>query len=126
MAQLDDANIVKVVTAQNGDALYFSRLPIPFERDAGTTTSTRYLRHLGVYAYAADWLLKMAQLPPTPLEQTEKLEQLRALENGVHLRVLEVDDVVNIAIDTLQDLADAEAYLGSKKATELHGNTRKE
>jgi 3-deoxy-manno-octulosonate cytidylyltransferase (CMP-KDO synthetase) len=56
----------------------------------------------------------MAQLPPTPLEQTEKLEQLRALENGVRIRVLVVDDVVNIAIDTPQDLAAAQEYLRNR------------
>jgi 3-deoxy-manno-octulosonate cytidylyltransferase (CMP-KDO synthetase) len=113
-SHLSDPNVVKVVLGQNGDALYFSRLPIPLQRDAQNTTSTRHLRHLGVYAYSADWLLKMAKMPPTPLEQTEKLEQLRALENGVRIRVLVVDDVVNIAIDTPQDLAVAQEYLRNR------------
>jgi 3-deoxy-manno-octulosonate cytidylyltransferase (CMP-KDO synthetase) len=110
-AQLNDPNVVKVVLAQNGDALYFSRLPIPLQRDAQDVPSTRHLRHVGVYAYSADWLLQMAQMPPTSLEETEKLEQLRALENGVRIRVLVVDDVVNIAIDTPQDLAAAHEFL---------------
>jgi 3-deoxy-manno-octulosonate cytidylyltransferase (CMP-KDO synthetase) len=113
-SHLTDPNVVKVVLAQNGDALYFSRLPIPLQRDVQDATSTRHLRHLGIYAYSAEWLLKMAQLPPTPLEQTEKLEQLRALENGVRIRVLVVDDVVNIAIDTPQDLAAAQEYLRNR------------
>jgi 3-deoxy-manno-octulosonate cytidylyltransferase (CMP-KDO synthetase) len=113
-SHLGDPNVVKVVLAQNGDALYFSRLPIPLQRDAQNATSNRHLRHLGVYAYSSDWLLKMAQLPPTPLEQTEKLEQLRALESGVRIRVLVVEGVVNIAIDTPQDLAAAQEYLRNR------------
>ena len=117
--QIDDSNVVKVVCAQNGDALYFSRCSVPFVRDAivrdaidATTSSTRSkLRHLGVYAYEANWLLEMAALPPTPLEESEKLEQLRALEHGVAIRVLVVDDVVSIAIDTPNDLTMAQNYL---------------
>ena len=110
VAQIEDSNVVKVVTDNNGDALYFSRFSIPFERDAKNESSTK-LRHLGVYAYDAKWLLQMAQLPPSRLEQIEKLEQLRALENGVTIRVLVVQNVVNIAIDTPQDLVAAQKYL---------------
>ncbi|HEY0073623.1 MAG TPA: 3-deoxy-manno-octulosonate cytidylyltransferase [Abditibacteriaceae bacterium] len=106
-----DPNVVKVVCAQNGNALYFSRLPIPFARDGETVTR---LRHLGVYAYRADWLLQMANLPSTPLEETEKLEQLRALENGVAIRVVTVENVIDIAIDTPEDLQRAEEYLAGK------------
>jgi 3-deoxy-manno-octulosonate cytidylyltransferase (CMP-KDO synthetase) len=113
-SHLIDPNVVKVVLAQNGEALYFSRLPIPLQRDQGSDANVEHLRHLGVYAYSADWLLQMAGLPPTPLEQTEKLEQLRALENGVRIRVLIVDDVVNIAIDTPQDLVAAQEYLHNR------------
>ena len=111
--KIDDINVVKVVCAQNGDALYFSRCSIPFVRDFADTSSTRCakLRHLGVYAYDANWLLQMAQLPPTPLEESEKLEQLRALEHGVAIRVLVVSDVVSIAIDTPVDLTTAQKYL---------------
>ncbi len=108
-AQIADANVVKVVVAKNGDALYFSRFPIPFVRDSqGETTK---LRHLGVYAYDAKWLFQMALLPPSRLEQTEKLEQLRALEHGVKIRVVVVENVVNIAIDTPADLIAAQQYL---------------
>jgi 3-deoxy-manno-octulosonate cytidylyltransferase (CMP-KDO synthetase) len=104
-----DPNVVKVVCAQNGNALYFSRLPIPFARDGETVTR---LRHLGVYAYRADWLLQMANLPSTPLEETEKLEQLRALESGVAIRVITVENVIDIAIDTPEDLQRAEEFCG--------------
>jgi len=111
-AQVSDPNVVKVVTDHAGQALYFSRLPIPFERlDAGAAAGVERLRHIGIYAYSAVWLLRMADLPPTPLEQAEKLEQLRALENGVAIKVLTVDDVVHIAIDTPQDLERAEQFL---------------
>ncbi|HVF85865.1 MAG TPA: 3-deoxy-manno-octulosonate cytidylyltransferase [Abditibacteriaceae bacterium] len=114
-AQIGDPNVVKVVCDQRGNALYFSRCSVPFERDAPTDSSTRTskLRHVGVYAYDAKWLQEMAQLPPSPLEQTEKLEQLRALEHGVAIRVIVVQDVVNIAIDTPQDLVAAQQYLKS-------------
>jgi 3-deoxy-manno-octulosonate cytidylyltransferase (CMP-KDO synthetase) len=108
--QIHESNVVKVVMANNGDALYFSRATIPHQRDADNV-STQYLRHIGVYAYSADWLQKMAKLPPTPLEETEKLEQLRVLENGAKIRVVVVDDVVSIAIDTPQDLQVAEQFL---------------
>jgi 3-deoxy-manno-octulosonate cytidylyltransferase (CMP-KDO synthetase) len=69
-----------------------------------------HLRHLGIYAYEAQWLLRMAGLPPSPLEEIEKLEQLRALENGVDIRVVTVEDVVPIAIDTPEDLEQAADY----------------
>jgi 3-deoxy-manno-octulosonate cytidylyltransferase (CMP-KDO synthetase) len=116
-----DPNVVKVVCAQNGDALYFSRLPIPFERDGGQSTvdsglSTSRLRHLGVYAYRAAWLLQMAELPSTPLEESEKLEQLRALENGVKIRVVKVENVIDIAIDTPEDLEQAEQFIHRRDA----------
>lgn len=107
-ARAADANVVKVVCNQNGDVLYFSRLPIPFEREAANFAR---LRHLGIYAYEANWLLEMAALPPSPLECAEMLEQLRALENGIRIRVIEVHEVAPIAIDTPDDLKRAEEYL---------------
>ncbi len=110
--QFRDPNFVKVVLAKNGDALYFSRAPIPHQRDANNaSTRAPVLRHMGLYAYRADWLLEMARLPPTPLEQCEVLEQLRALENGVAIRVLEVEKASDIAIDTPHDLERAEKFL---------------
>jgi 3-deoxy-manno-octulosonate cytidylyltransferase (CMP-KDO synthetase) len=105
-----DANVVKVVCAQNGDALYFSRWPIPFAREAAEQKNLPRLRHLGVYAYEANWLLQMANLPPSPLEEIEKLEQLRALENGTPIRVVAVENVVPIAIDTPEDLEKAQEF----------------
>lgn len=110
--QETDPNVVKVACACNGDALYFSRSTIPFAREG----KARLLRHIGIYAYGTEWLVKMAALAPTPLEEMEKLEQLRALENGVTVRVAVVENVVPIAIDTPEDLAKAQAYLTSAEA----------
>jgi len=103
-----DPNVVKVVVSQRSRALYFSRAAIPFDRDA---SGAQTLRHLGIYAYDARWLFKMAALAPSKLEEIEKLEQLRALENGVEIGVAVVENVVPIAIDTPQDLARAEEFL---------------
>ena len=81
---LANPNVVKVVFATTGNALYFSRHPIPFVRDIGATAP--HFKHLGIYAYRRDFLLKFVQLPPSALEKTEKLEQLRALENGFAIK----------------------------------------
>ena len=107
-AQIDDPNVVKAVVSQNHRALYFSRAAIPFDRDGAEAPR---FRHLGVYAYEATWLLQMANLPPSPLEEIEKLEQLRALEEGVAIGVVKVENVVPIAIDTPQDLGRAAEFL---------------
>ncbi len=85
----DDWNsphVVKVAAAASGHALYFSRAGIPYARDAGGRPA-RFLVHLGVYAYSRATLLRLASLPPSPLEQTERLEQLRALEAGIGIAV---------------------------------------
>jgi 3-deoxy-manno-octulosonate cytidylyltransferase (CMP-KDO synthetase) len=90
-----DPNVVKVVVDQRGRALYFSRSPIPFHRDDPThppthqPTSSLHLKHVGIYAYRPDFLLAYAKLPVTPLEQAEKLEQLRALEHGHAIAVVQ-------------------------------------
>lgn len=94
-----DPNVVKVVTDLNGNALYFSRAPIPYPRE-GTTT---YYRHIGLYVYRREFLLRFAKLAPTPLETIEKLEQLRALENGYKIRVVETEYSA-IGVDTPEDL----------------------
>ena len=107
-AQTDDSNVVKAVVTSNNRALYFSRAAVPFDRDDAQPTRWR---HLGVYAYEARWLLEMAALPPSPLEEVEKLEQLRALEAGVEIGVVQVENVVPIAIDTPADLARAQEFL---------------
>ena len=111
---VNDPNAVKVVTSLQNKALYFSRDNIPFLREQNTKSTFERLRHVGVYAYRGDWLAKMATLPPTPLEEMEMLEQLRALENGVAILVVRVDDVVPIAIDTPHDLERAQEYLEKK------------
>jgi len=108
-AGFNDPNIVKVVVSKQNRALYFSRAPIPFDRDASGQFAP--LRHLGIYAYEARWLLEMAALPPSPLEEIEKLEQLRALEHGVAIGVAVVENVVPIAIDTPADLERARDFL---------------
>lgn len=97
-----DPNVVKVVTDQNGRALYFSRAPIPHRRDAGPQPP-RFLKHLGFYCYRADFLQTFASLPPTPLELTEKLEQLRALEHGYPIQV-GISPKDSCGIDTPEDL----------------------
>jgi 3-deoxy-manno-octulosonate cytidylyltransferase (CMP-KDO synthetase) len=81
-ADPSDPNLVKVVTTLEGRAIYFSRSPIPYRRDSTQADSPPYYLHLGIYAYRRDFLLKFASWPPTRLETTEKLEQLRALEHG--------------------------------------------
>lgn len=101
---------VKVVVNKNNDALYFSRSPIPYP--ASKTTLPHYL-HVGVYGYRKNVLMQFTKWPPSPLEQTEKLEQLRYLDNGIAIRMVAVE-FNNIAIDTPQDLEDAKRKLGSQ------------
>jgi 3-deoxy-manno-octulosonate cytidylyltransferase (CMP-KDO synthetase) len=99
--ELADPNVVKVVVDRAGFALYFSRLPIPFVRDR-SADATR-CRHVGLYVYRREILLELAALPPTPLEQAEKLEQLRALEHGYSIRVVEIPSAWP-GVDTPGDL----------------------
>jgi 3-deoxy-manno-octulosonate cytidylyltransferase (CMP-KDO synthetase) len=81
--QINDPNIVKAIVDKNGRAIYFSRSPIPYDRGTGGIGKTgSYLRHLGIYAYRKDFLLKFTTLPQGKLEKCEKLEQLRAIEHG--------------------------------------------
>jgi 3-deoxy-manno-octulosonate cytidylyltransferase (CMP-KDO synthetase) len=105
-----DPNVVKAVLALNGDALYFSRAPIPHSRDG---VFPRVYKHLGIYGYRRDWLLKMSSLRPTALEKTERLEQLRALENGVPIRAA-VGKGDSVAVDTPGDVKKVERYLKRK------------
>lgn len=108
-AEWRNPNVVKVVLADNGDALYFSRSPIPFPRDSGGPPAGA-LRHIGVYAYRRDFLLRFAGLGQGVLEQIEKLEQLRALERGFRIRA--VPSVApSLEIDTAEDLARARTYV---------------
>jgi 3-deoxy-manno-octulosonate cytidylyltransferase (CMP-KDO synthetase) len=94
-----DPNLVKCVVAADGRALYFSRSPVPYRREPNNPANAAYYLHLGIYAYRRGFLLQLAAWPPTPLEQTEKLEQLRALEHGKEIRVLKVQRATN-GIDT--------------------------
>ena len=103
---LRDPHVVKVVTGDDGHAMYFSRAPIPFlqnERDADVQR-TRVWQHIGVYAYTADALRQWVALPVHPLEQIERLEQLRPLAAGLAMGVALIDELVRPGIDTEQDL----------------------
>ncbi len=97
---LENPDVVKVVVDRRGYALYFSRAPIPYPRGGGGAAS---LRHVGIYGYQRDALLRLAGLEPTPLERSESLEQLRALENGIAIRVLETERGW-WGVDTIEDL----------------------
>jgi len=104
--QVADPNIVKVITNGDGRAIYFSRSPIPYDRDAGGIGKIgQYQRHLGIYAYRKDFLLKITTLPQTTLEKTEKLEQLRAIENGFEILVGKVEHTCD-GIDTPEQYAE--------------------
>jgi 3-deoxy-manno-octulosonate cytidylyltransferase (CMP-KDO synthetase) len=118
-----DPNIVKAVLTPKGDVLYFSRAPIPHPRDgsARSTSSGQAkltagggmqgaYKHMGLYGYRPQWLQKMAGLKPTPLELIEKLEQLRAMENGVIIRAA-IRKVESIAVDVPADVKKVESYL---------------
>ncbi|MEM6792507.1 MAG: 3-deoxy-manno-octulosonate cytidylyltransferase [Acidobacteriota bacterium] len=103
-----DPDAVKVVRALSGEALYFSRAPIPFPRTPGAASP---LLHVGLYGYRRDVLLRLAELPPTPLERSESLEQLRALEHGIRLRVLTLEKPAEPGVDTAADLHRARELL---------------
>ena len=99
-AEMENPNNVKVVADRTGTALYFSRARIPYARNAGA----KVYKHIGIYAYRRDFLLAYAKMAQTELECSESLEQLRALENGYRIRVVETDAVF-IGVDTEEDLA---------------------
>jgi len=98
-AELGDPNVVKVICDRAGYAIYFSRLPVPYVR-SGTAV---HFRHIGLYAYRREFLLAFPSLPVGPLESAEKLEQLRALENGFRIKVAETA-YQSLGVDTAQDL----------------------
>jgi len=104
-------NIVKVVVTSNMRALYFSRAPIPYLREGGQECGV--FRHWGIYAFRKQAINKFVSLPESPLEKCEKLEQLRALENGMNISVV-VTSHSSIGIDTPQDLEEAEKFLDKK------------
>ncbi len=108
--EINNPNLVKCVIDNNGYALYFSRSKIPFERNYGIAT---FYGHLGIYGYKREALMKMTSLEQTPLERTESLEQLRALENGMKIKT-SVVDFVPVGIDTLEDLEKFKEIISQK------------
>lgn len=98
-SEIHNPNVVKVVTDRQGNAIYFSRCPIPYAREQGGT----YYKHIGLYVYRREFLLDYPRLPAGVLERTERLEQLRALENGFTIRVAETD-YESLGVDTPEDL----------------------
>lgn len=98
-----DPNVVKVVCAENGDALYFSRAPIPYPREDTDPGALPLFKHLGLYVYRYEFLQHLTSLPPSPLEQVERLEQLRVLEAGFRIRMVETAED-SIGVDTQSDL----------------------
>jgi 3-deoxy-manno-octulosonate cytidylyltransferase (CMP-KDO synthetase) len=104
LSEIDNPNVVKVVLNRSGEALYFSRAPIPYVRDIATTSSVTHLRHLGIYAYRADFLQAYTRLEAAPPEQAEALEQLRALWNGYRIAVHTASEAPPAGVDTAQDL----------------------
>lgn len=118
---LFDPNAVKLVRADNGNALYFSRAPMPWPRDAFARDRSRlpaslggepaWLRHIGIYAYRAGFLRRFAAMPPGRLERLESLEQLRALEAGYRIAAMLTPEPFPPGVDTPEDLQRAEAHL---------------
>jgi 3-deoxy-manno-octulosonate cytidylyltransferase (CMP-KDO synthetase) len=112
-AELTNPNVVKVVTDWKGNAIYFSRSMIPYLRDGG---SAEHYKHIGLYVYRRDFLLSYSQLPVGPLERAERLEQLRALENGHAIRVVETD-YESLGVDTPEDLDRISRLFGASART---------
>ena len=114
--EFDNPNVVKVVVNSAGRALYFSRRTIPYLRDAASRSVAEqlaafpFLKHLGIYGYRRETLLRLVKCPVSPLEAAEKLEQLRALENGIAIAVVKVD-YDSVGVDTPEDVARVEALL---------------
>ncbi|MEE7567935.1 3-deoxy-manno-octulosonate cytidylyltransferase, partial [Xanthomonas sp. Kuri4-3] len=116
--ELFDPNVVKLVRTVAGDALYFSRAPIPWHRDGFAASRDvlppgQWLRHIGIYGYTAGFLQRVAALPSGGLEQAESLEQLRVMEAGYRIAVAITPERFPPGIDTPEDLARAEASLGA-------------
>jgi 3-deoxy-manno-octulosonate cytidylyltransferase (CMP-KDO synthetase) len=115
--ELFDPNCVKVVCSASGRALYFSRAPLPWPRDAfadgrdALPNDVPFLRHIGIYAYRAGFLRRFAALARSPLERIESLEQLRALEHGFAIAVREAPEPFPPGVDTAEDLARIERLL---------------
>jgi 3-deoxy-manno-octulosonate cytidylyltransferase (CMP-KDO synthetase) len=111
-AEFSDPNVVKVVTDRFENAIYFSRATIPYSRDG---KAVPLYKHIGLYVYRRDFLLRYSELPMGPLEQMERLEQLRALENGFRIRVVETDYEC-MGVDTPEDLERVRALIRAGQA----------
>jgi 3-deoxy-manno-octulosonate cytidylyltransferase (CMP-KDO synthetase) len=116
-----DTNAVKVVLDAQGRALYFSRAPVPWDRDGGAATPARFnfagaLRHIGIYGYRVAALQAITALPPSPLELRESLEQLRALENGLRWQVALASEAPGPDVNTPEDLQRVERLLAQRQA----------
>lgn len=114
--EIMDPNVVKVVTDFDGNALYFSRAPIPWVRDRGASVAARHAKHIGIYACRREALLDFATFPPGELERIEQLEQLRWLENGYRIRVVEVEYEA-VSVDVPADIAKVEKILRDRGET---------
>ncbi|WP_371816917.1 3-deoxy-manno-octulosonate cytidylyltransferase [Polynucleobacter sp. MG-Unter2-18] len=112
-AEITNPNVVKVVLNRANEALYFSRATIPFVRDPDSKQAITHLRHLGIYAYRADFLEAYTRLDPAPPEQTEALEQLRALWNGYRIAVHTASEAPPAGVDTAEDLERVRRILAS-------------
>ncbi len=114
--QIENPSVVKVVCDVRGYALYFSRWPIPYIRDAADrgAAATCYWQHVGIYVYRRDFLLRFAKMPQTPLEKLEKLEQLRVLENGLKIAVVDTE-YDSVGVDTPEDLERVNALLAASR-----------
>jgi 3-deoxy-manno-octulosonate cytidylyltransferase (CMP-KDO synthetase) len=110
----DNPNLVKVVCDKDNFSLYFSRSLIPFDRDKNQNTKPEYFRHIGVYAFHRELLFRFVELPKSRLEEIEKLEQLRLLENGIRIKMIETE-YDGIGIDTPEDLEKAKKHLDRLK-----------
>jgi 3-deoxy-manno-octulosonate cytidylyltransferase (CMP-KDO synthetase) len=114
--ELDNPNVVKVVVNAAGRALYFSRRTIPYLREAASSSTSEqlaafaFLKHLGIYGYRRETLLRLVKFPVSPLEAAEKLEQLRALENGIQIGVVQVA-FDSVGVDAPEDVEWVERFL---------------
>ena len=120
--ELDSPNVVKVVVNAAGRALYFSRRTIPYLREAASGSGNEqlaafaFLKHLGIYGYRRETLLRLVKFPVSPLENAEKLEQLRALENGIQIAVVKVD-YDSVGVDVPGDVKRVEALLNRSRVS---------
>ncbi len=112
-AEIMDPNVVKTVVDFDGNALYFSRAPIPWVRDRGGPVHAKHLKHLGLYVFRREALLEFATFPQGDLERIEQLEQLRWLENGNRIRVAEIEQE-SVEVDTPEDVKRVEKMLASR------------